>query len=374
MTTNKLLPLLVASFLAPIALHAQNTATTTPVGYVTYVVPAESDANISVPLMRNPEFSGTIQSVSANTVTVANASFATNPQQFVFDASQDKFKTYYLEVMTGPIAGRRFKVLANDVNTITLDPDAANSVESQGLTASSTFQLVPYWTLETLYPNGAGIGTNSSPFAPETTLLFTDARGIGTDRSSVATYFHYDGSVGGDAGWYNADNLGAGLQSHVIIDPGFTITIRNSKSSPLTLVNSGSVRISPAAVPVDEDVEPNDVYLQLPFAVDTSLNASGLLTNGVIRSSDNPFSPLDVVYVYDVESTGQDVGVSATYFHYSGAVGGPSGWYDANNLNSGIIGENPLLKAGSSIVIRKGPGVANGVTIWQAPMPYNLNQ
>jgi uncharacterized protein (TIGR02597 family) len=365
--------ILAAALLAPGALFAQTTATTTPVGYITYTVPAESDANISVPLSRPVEFSGVVSSISANTVTVSGTPFTTAPPQFVYDPSESKFNTYYLEVLSGPIAGRKFKVTANGASTLTLDPDAANDVASQGLAATNKFQVVPYWTLNTLYPNGTGIGTNANPFSPETTILFTDARGIGTDRSSVASYFHYDGVAGGTAGWYNADNLGAGVQPDVVIDPSFTFTVRNTKVTSLTLVNSGNVKISPSATPIDEDVEPNDVYLQLPFPVDVSLNDSGLLGGNAVRQSPNPFSPLDVVYVYDVLATGLDVGVAATYFYYDGVAGGAAGWYDANNLGAGVVGTNKVLTAGSTIVVRKGPGTLNGVTIWTAPLPYSLN-
>ncbi len=47
------------------------TVATDPVGFTNLNLPAESDSYISVPFTRPPEFVGAIQSINANTITVA---------------------------------------------------------------------------------------------------------------------------------------------------------------------------------------------------------------------------------------------------------------------------------------------------------------
>jgi uncharacterized protein (TIGR02597 family) len=95
-----------------------------------------------------------------------------------------------------------------------------------------------------------------------------------------------------------------------------------------------------------------------------------LFESGAVAASSDPFAPTDFVFVFDPAATGFNASPSAFYFYYDGSAGGDAGWYDTSDLS--MIGDNLLLKAGSSIMIRKGAGSALQATAWNAPLPYSL--
>lgn len=338
------------------------TATTVPVGYISLTVPAASDTNIAVPLQRASVWSGASTGITADTVSVAASSFT---------ASQFGAETHMLQVTSGPLSGRIFPILSNATGNVVVDPVVATSLQAQGFVVGNTFTIRPYWTLDTLFPAGAGVGQNSDPFSPITSLYFADNELTGSNRSLLDNFFYYDGSGGGDAGWYDVNDLGAGLQGGKTIQPSSALTVRNLGESALSMVVSGEVpSVSPKLLVVS-DTQENDNVLQVPLPVDTSLNQSQLFESGAVADSSDPFAPTDVVYIYDPEGTGLNPSTSATYFHYDGSGGGDAGWYDVNDLGSGVIGTGLVIKAGSQIVIRKAAGEFQANT-WTAPLPYTL--
>jgi uncharacterized protein (TIGR02597 family) len=203
-------------------------------------------------------------------------------------------------------------------------------------------------------------------------LFFADNELTGTNRSLLENFLYYDGSGGGDAGWYDVNNLEAGPQGGKTVPPSRVLTVRNLGESALSLVVTGEVpSVSPASL-VISDTQENDSVLQVPFPVDTSLDQSLLFESGAVADSSDPFAPTDVVFVYDPAGTGLNPSTSSTYLHYDGSGGGDAGWYDANNLESGVIGTDLVLKAGSQIMIRKAAGEALQANTWTAPLPYSL--
>jgi uncharacterized protein (TIGR02597 family) len=226
--------------------------------------------------------------------------------------------------------------------------------------------------LDTLFPAGAGVGQNSDPFSPVSSLYFADNEATGVNRSLLENFFYYDGSQGGDAGWYDVNDLGAGTQGGKLVPPDRALTVRNTKLSELEIVVTGEVpAVSVASLVIAATVD-NDSVLQVPFPIDLSLNQSALFESGAFADSSDPFSPTDLLYVYDPAGTGLNPSISATYFHYDGSQGGDAGWYNANDLGAGVIGTDPLLKSGSQILIRKPAGVALEAKTWTAPLPYSL--
>ncbi len=134
---------------------------------------------------------------------------------------------------------------------------------------------------------------------------------------------------------------------------------------------SGEVPSVPVATLVISDVQASDSLTQLPYPIDTSLDQSQLFESGAVSDSSDPFSPTDLVLVFDPEATGLNPGAASFYFHYDGSQGGDAGWYDVNDLGAGPIGSNLVLKAGSQIIIRKAAGVALQANTWTAHLPYS---
>ena len=340
------------------------TATTVPVGYMSLTVPAETDTPISTPLLRPAAWSGASTAVSGNTVSVAAASFT---------ASQFGASTNMLQVTSGPLIGRTFPVLSNATGTVTVDPVGSTTLQAQGFASTNTFVIRPYWTLNTLFPSGAGIGVNSDPFSPNTQVLIRDNSDSGINRAPSVSYFYYDGTAGGNAGWYNSSDLDAGLQNDLTLSPEFVPSIRNTTASPLALTLSGEVQSVPTATLVISDTSANDSSAQLSYPVDTSLDQSNLFTSGAVDASSDPFAPGDQLLVFNPSDTGYNPSPSGSYFYYDGVAGGQAGWYDSSDLDAGIIGATTFLKAGSNIIIRKtGNGSGPVADTWTAPLPYSL--
>ena len=356
-----------AALMAATSAQATNhatTATTVPVGYISLTVPAGSDTPISIPLLRPAAWAGASTAVSGNTVSVAAASFT---------ASQFGASTNMLQVTSGPLIGRTFPVLSNATGTVTVDPVGSTTLQAQGFASTNTFVIRPYWTLNTLFPSGAGIGVNSDPFSPTTQVLISDNSGSGINRAPSGFYFYYDGVAGGDAGWYNSSNLDAGLQNDLTLPSEFVPTIRNVTASPLALTISGEVQSTPAATLVISDTSANDSFAQISYPVDTTLDQSNLFTSGAVAASSDPFAPGDQLLVFNPSGTGLNPSPSGFYFYYDGVAGGEAGWYDSSNLDAGNIGATTFLNAGSSIIIRKaGNGSGPVANTWTAPLPYSL--
>ena len=67
--------------------------------------------------------------------------------------------------------------------------------------------------------------------APVDRLFLYNPVGIGINRSISAEYFYYDGSMGGSAGWYDANDLGSGPQGEVEIPAASGFIVRKSAST-----------------------------------------------------------------------------------------------------------------------------------------------
>jgi uncharacterized protein (TIGR02597 family) len=341
--------------------HGAATAYTTPVGYSTVaVVPVNSDTPMSVPLQRAAVWAGASTGVLDDTVSVAASSYTAN---------QFGVGTHMLQVTSGLLIGRTFPVLSNGTSNVTVDPVGAQTLRVQGFMAGDKFVLRPYWTLDTLFPQGDGIGKNADPDAPTNLILLNSNEASGVDRAAVSQNIYYDGVAGGTARWINLGNPSA-IVGNLPIRPSTVLTARNLTSSPLSIVNTGEVPSVPAATLVVSNTVATDNLAQLPYPVDTTLQQSGLVTSGALTPSSDPDSPTDVLFTWDPASTGLDPGASKQYIYYDGLAGGAARWIDLGAPASIITA--PVLKAGSYIAIRKAAAGDFTANTWVAPLPYAL--
>jgi len=133
------------------ALWAQE-AYSPAVGYVKVTIPAATDGTLALPLHRDTVYTGPVESIAGNVVTVPNAPFTASQLKYQAGTQPD---THYLLVKSGTLEGKWFEVLDNGTDTLTLDPDSqTQTVEQQGFAAADTFSVIPFWTLGTLFPDG----------------------------------------------------------------------------------------------------------------------------------------------------------------------------------------------------------------------------
>jgi len=358
---TKLTYSLLAAAAACCMAQGQTTAYTTPVGYVTLDIPANSDSHVGQPLIREIAYQGVASSAVGSVVNLAqSASLIAN--QFVY-APPAQAKSYYLQVVGGSLNGRYFDVVSNTTTSITIDNGGVD------ISAVTDFKVIPYWTLGTLFPGGTGVGTTEDIFEPNGLVQFKDPAATGANRPAPKSYFHYTGSDESGTGWYDNDNVAEGVQDNLTIDPFIAARVRNFGSLKQVVV-SGSVPTSAVAVPVVTAAVTNDNYLSVQYPMDVTLAGSGL--SAVVTPSTDIFEPVDLVQIYNETASGRNKAIVATYFYYTGNEEAGTGWYDNDNVAAGlqdnVVG---ILKAGRTFTVRKSAGTP-GTSQAIATPPYSL--
>lgn len=353
--------ILAAALLAPGALFAQTTATTTPVGYVSLTVPANSDSTVGQPLHRSPQFAAT-GTVSGNAVTVSGGMVAS---QFVY-APPTQNNAYYLLIKSaGAFNGRYFEVTANTTTQITLDTD----IQAAGAPSTISFEVIPYHTLNTLFPNGQGVGVATDILEPTGLVQFRN-NNVGVNRGIGSNFFYYQGTEEQGSGWYNNDDLSLGLQNNATIDPYIAVRVRNLEATTKTVVITGTVPTYTVQTPITTAAVANDNYLSVQYPVDVSLSESGLVGSGVVSATDI-LEPVDLVMVFNDDASGFNKPLVSFYFHYTGTDEQGTGWYNNDNLALGLQNNTKVFKAGRTFVIRKGVGTP-GTTNSASTIPYSF--
>ena len=345
--------LAIASFYTFSSLFAVETD---PVGYVTYTVKGGADNKFSIPLQQSPVYSGSVSGVTAGQIDVTGV---------VPDLSTS---THLLIVTTdgGSLEGHYYEVASDTSTSITVLDDP----ESDGLSSSDTVKVIPAWTLDTLFPSGGDIPASSDVFNPVGTILTNSDSVTGINMSSAATYLYHSGQQG-PAGWYDADNLGAGPVGGTVLSPDTYITVRNGSASDASVVVAGSVPTDTLAIDILSSTIAVDNQIVNPFPAGLTLDSSNLYVGvgGPLAGSTDVFNPTEQIFIYEGVPTGQNPGTSKSVIYHTGEQG-PAGYYDPDDLAAGPIGSYEI-PAGAAFIIRKAAGSASTVS-WTPTLPYTL--
>jgi uncharacterized protein (TIGR02597 family) len=356
---------ILAAASSGIALGAE-TAYSPAVGYVTYDVPALADTTIS-PALEKPALLQTASAatggISGNTITFAAQTPAVATGAFVSPPC-------YVQVTSGPLVGQRFPVNANSETTVEVE-SPVSSLQSLGFASGNTFKVVPYWTLNTLFPEGAGVGSTDDVSNIISLLYVVDNGSYGTNRAASGQYFYCSGDVAMEvpAGWHDAGNPFGPVLDDLIIDPTVMYFIRNGSETANTVTVSGKVPDVNSVALVPVTTEQNDAFLGTPIPVDMSLQESGLLS--VVQGTASVANIEEIVYVFDDADPSQNKAPAFQYFYCTGdtEMEVPAGWHDAANPFGPVVTDK-VLKAGRCIYIRKAAYAENGVLSWTIPLPY----
>ena len=332
-----------------LSLSAQTTVTTDPVGLTTTSCLGNSDTYLGIPFTRPPEFSGTVQSANANTLTFnGTPGWANN--QFVYVAGTQP-KHYYLVVGNGgaanPKEGHIYSVTSNGSNTLTINTSFDNLT---GVAANTKVTLIPYWTPATIFPpSGAGksFTATDSPPIYKTELLIPNTSSAGINLPPTATYFFI--SNGANVGWrLEGDNSTDHGDDPLLPDSYFIV--RNSNGAPtLPLTAAGSVLMSKLAVPILTSAnQPQDNPLAMIRPVDTTLDSNGL------APIDTSFLQGDQLLLFD--NTQQQIGKqpSKTYTFNDG-------WrLTTDNLDH----SKDVIPSGCAMLVRKAVKTDGATVYW----------
>ncbi|MDW8349004.1 MAG: TIGR02597 family protein [Verrucomicrobiae bacterium] len=321
------------------------TVTTAPVGFVRYNALANSDIYVTPPFERPAFWSGTIASVSGNVVTLNNASLT--PNQLVYAAGTQP-NTYYLRIGShssiNPKEGNYYTITANGTNTVTLDL-AGDNISS--IAPGTKAKIIPYWTLNTLFPNGQGINASPSEFSIQTRVIVPNilANGINLPASSI---FYY---LGPQSQWRKIGSTAN--QNDTIINPDNYVIIR-SAASPSQFAIAGNVSMEKNAYWLrTQNSQSQDNPLGLPRPMPVKLVDAGFISSGAFASSPSEFNITDRLIVFDNTTTGINKPAKAVYYYTNNQ------WRKVGSTgNAG----NDEINLYEGVVIRKAP-VTNGPTI-----------
>ena len=346
---------------AKAALLCQNAFCAPVFGSMSFACAPDGDSVVSFPVSRIPAASGVVESVDAGALTIVSKDALSGGENaFVYDSAANP-DHYYLKFTSGALEGAWFDVSANTSQSVSVKIGASDisSVEK-----GDSFEIIPHWTLNSLFPNGGVLKKNDVP-----------AKGV--KCSIVAKYTYYDESgtlvvpkgvnnayqkffyyrqYGNDVGWRErrSGNLDCGDQ---IIEPNSFIILRHfEEGEPATLKISGCVPQCATAVEVVGLSDSNqENYAAMPSCCDISLSSltASLVDSGLFAASTGAVRPADALLLYDNSAFDKYKAPTETFFYYAGALS-PRGWYKVGSGSpSQRKADDYVLKAGSALVILK---------------------
>lgn len=375
MTHRIAIPATALLFAAPLAADT-NVVATDPVGVLRYVFQANSDTSMSLPLHRPTEFAGAVGAVGSNWITAAapaNSPIDWTADDWTYGNGTNANNTYYAMFTTGALEGAWFEITGNNSNTLFLDTAGLPGLASAGVAASNTFEIIPFWTPGSLFPNGDGFIKTTDVRNPKGYLLIPDSQTPGVNLGTSAAYFYLSNAAPSPAsGWYKLLG-GTTLRNDEPLPSDTYYLIRNLTSLPVTNFGPGAVPMHDFRTPIGRmaDGTPQDVFVSLNFPVDTSLIESGLQDSPGFTKTTDVRQPKDYLLVYDNDSPGLNKGTSAAYFFFTNLTGSgaATGWYKLLGGTT-LQNTNKIFKAGQGYIVRLSSGPA-GSDFWVAQPPYS---
>ncbi len=369
-TQFRALSVAILCSIAP-ALQAQTTATTDPVGFVTVALAANSDSYVFIPFKRTPAFAGAANAaINANVIPVTDTPFTAN--QFVY-VQFTQPNHYYVFLNTGTKAGSYYTVTGNTTNSLTIDPNGDNL--SAAILPGTTFQIIPYDTLGTIFPAGKGVDASAGNGVGvrQTEILIPDGVSSGIDLALPVSYYYNSNTALPGAGWRKAGAGGVLADDDVLYPDQFFVVRNKAASAGNNLTFLGTVPMATLITPVGTiAVSTNqDNAVALPIPGNLTLTQSNIWESGAFlgSASHGVGSRGDQILVYDNSIPGRDKGSDFSYYYYTGTSSPGPGWRKAGI--SGVLANNDvIIKAGLGLVIRKKSTGPILTSIWSVKPPY----
>jgi len=331
-------------------LSPATTVSSDVVGYVKTTVKSHSDLHIAVPFIREISLNSKISQIQDGVIHSSSS---------VGNIEAGK---YFIHLTTGALAGQWFTIIDSTANSIVVYED----IETMGALAEDEFSILPFWTLDTLFPDGGNIPKSPNVFLPTSQLLTYNVNADGINISPSNAYIYHSGEQG-PSGWYDMNNL-SGLKGDTILHPGSYITIRNTEDYDINITLAGVVQTNAFANLVkSSSSSTQDNLIPYPYPSAITLSESKLIENEIIRASPNVFLPIDQLLIHNLSNTGHNHAPSTAMIYHDGSQG-LEGWYDINNLGGGPI-NNYVIEPLSTLIIRRQTG-DDELLVWKPTPPY----
>jgi uncharacterized protein (TIGR02597 family) len=293
-----------------VAAQAQTTyiAATPAVGYSELTARGASDSFVSIPLVQRSALIARISAVASSTVTLSATGVADGTY------APGSSAVYYLQFVSGKLAGLSYEILNNQTGVFTLDTrgdDLTNHPLGTVNTGTSgdLVRIRPFWTV------GAVFGTdptqilldpvaslNSSVYSGADAILLPDNVSVGTEKPSAKVIAYVTGS-----GWRERSAASTDA-SATVLWPGVPFTIRRQNPASVNILVVGYVSPDPfvQGLPAMDDGADMDFAASLAFPLSTALSASGLSSGNlpVIMPSIGDLQLGDLVLDYPADREG----------------------------------------------------------------------
>lgn len=326
--------LVVCGALAPVCSAGAQVLSPGLTGFQRVKLPGNSDSYISTPFARPALATALVQSVSGNVISVKGEN-AWQADQFVnHGGALDE--TCYVLITSGASAGSSFPILANGTATLTvdLDGDVLNPAVNDGVS------IIPYWTLGTLFPAGAGVHVSPTAGDIRTEIILPDLN-ASTLSSGVARYFYCL------AGEWVEEGQGTVSKNKQVLLPDSLFIVRHNVAAATEFLANGAVitcRLRSPLVVNPSSKRDNFLGLQRPTAC--TLAASGLISSGAFAASATAGARTDELHVFDNALVRKDKSPSAIYFYWN------NGWRKVG-AGTASFDNTVVFTPGNGFVIRK---------------------
>lgn len=362
--------LFAAALVGPLSSFGQTSVTSDPVGFVNVNVGSNSEVPISAPLTRAPALTTIVSSVSGNVITVGTTMTA---GQFVPGGAQtDNFYVLVKSTVspTSAVKGKWFQVTQNTATTLTVDQGGVSTVQAQGLAANDSIQVIPFWTLNTLFPSGQGVDPtiNFTALQGQVLLMPQEAAGIGINVPADATFIYWTGGQGLGNGWYN---IGTGAPGdNQVVNPDMSVTVRNPGSAKqVTFV--GTVPRSPLSSNLNTIAagQAQDNMTGNPLPVPLTLTQLNLFESGAFTPTTNFTSLQDQLLLFASTTNGFNAPADKTLIYWTGGQGLTNGWYNIGT-GAGPLDNTEIVQPGAAFVVRKAATGSPSSANWTVTPPY----
>ncbi|MDQ8208640.1 TIGR02597 family protein [Coraliomargarita sp. SDUM461003] len=335
-----------------LTISSLSAVSTDPVGYTTINVNSGADTKVGISLFQAPKFAGSPSGVTSGVVSFSEVvpDLTTLPH-------------FLLVTSDNGLLGQWYEIVSNSGSSVTVSED----LEAAGLTVFDTIKIIPFWTLDTLFPDGGNIPASSDVTNPVAQVLFSNVAGVGINLSPAASYIYHSGEQG-PAGWYDLNNIGGGLVGDAVISPESFITIRNESGSAAKVVVAGNVPVDSLSNNViSYSSSSQDNLITNPYPAGIQLQNSGLFSDGVLAASPDVTNPVDQLLIYEDTPSAKNPSPVKSVIYHSGEQG-PAGWYDLNDIGGGLI-NSYKIPASAALVIRKSAS-SDAKVVWSPATPY----
>jgi uncharacterized protein (TIGR02597 family) len=313
---------------------AGNEVNSDRVGFWRLPLLGSSDSLLSMPFIRAPTARGLVSSMSGNTLAISGPEPWTS-NQWVY-ASNTQSNRHYLLVSSGTMEGDYYPITANGTNDVILDLEGGTL---EGISPGDRVTIIPYWSLGSIFPEGAGAHASQVSRKRLTEVFFPNLSAIGVNNAPSRT-FYFLGTWREFAG----GNVNKGDE---VILPDMYVIVRHNLPNGTEVTAHGSVL--PTKIRIGLRREPSgvqDVYVALPRPGPVTLGESGLFESGAFRSSPTRRVRTDELFVFQEDTPVINRAPVETYFY----------WNEAWRLfgSSAAVDSAPAFRPGSGVILRLG--------------------